>query len=452
MRGEKYLIQIRDFSFHMGAFMSPNITIEFKDGKLYYSYDQFGSSSKRYKERIYTKIITPSEESWVIFFETFDLLNVKQWSHNTYRDDDVFDSISCKICIDITFNNDEKEEQYKVNANGYEVVPDAWDAFVKAIEKLIHESITSRTYNAQIMRYFMEDSIKGEEYRRNLFAKISPMVLEIIEGGIAPCLLDYDIEDILEKYMNLLRILGVSKADKSIMQYIVWACEGIENKNRIDILNFIDPSMKDVYEDECRSLLSECGIWILSEEAQKDIDTLFKQTRMVLLYINQRHICCESYRHDEITLEVLSLKLAEKVSNLKKYTDENMITHESYSPKSKVLLTAGVGRYLEHIEREAKKIKEIECCMRQYDYTLLKDEAVHDLALVLSNKIFDEILKFVDRLHIIFQGAELITKEFTIQDSDIVDLILVISKNHDFSIILPLIQIFCEEEITMLNG
>ena len=227
----------------MGAFMSPNITIEFKEGKLYYSYDQFGSSAKRYKERIYTKIIIPSEESWVTFFETFDLLNVEQWSHNTYRDDDVLDSIGWKICIDITFNNDKKEEQYKVNANGYEVVPDGWDAFVKAIEKLIHESITSRTYNAAVLDVFMKDETKGEEKRRILFKKITPMVLEIIEKYININILDYNVREILMKYMQQAQYFAQEQEDIDIFNYFIKTYHGEKNNDILPLTDYFEDVM-----------------------------------------------------------------------------------------------------------------------------------------------------------------------------------------------------------------
>lgn len=383
--------------------MSPSISIDFENNQLHYSYDQFGSPTERYEERIYKKTTTPSPEAWVEFLEVCDAIDVRSWSNNVYRDDEVFDATSWKIHIDSTLQKDEKVI-FQVDASGYAVCPDKFDLFVHAVEKLIHESITSMFYNAQIMKDFVEDSIKGEKSRKKLFMKASPIILEIIEGDVASYLLDYSIEDILDKYMNLLTIFGVSKSDESIMKYYIVACAGEENQTGIEILDFIDPSMREVYENECRRLLTKADIWYLDKEAQEDIDALFTRTRWILLYADQRKICCESYRRDEINRRKLSVELAEIVINLKIYTDKNMITHGSYSPTQKLWLTGSVGKYLEHIEEETKKIKEIGCCMRLCDNTLLKDQASHNMALILSKKIFDEVLKFIDRLHIIFQG------------------------------------------------
>ena len=438
------MINIREFSFNMSALMSPHINIQYKDGCLQYSYDQFFSSEKRYEEKIYKKSITPSEEQWLEFFQIFDTVNVSEWSDNTYLDNDILDGTSWKFCMDGSLFKDGNQIIYKVLSDGYEVFPDGFDIVVEAIEKLIHDSITSRVYNAQVIKDFMKNNIKGEENRRNLFKKVSAIILEVIEGKIDLYLLDYSMEDILVEYMNILRFLGISETDESIMKYYILGCEGNKNEIGIDIVDFINPSLKELYENKCRMLLAEADIWYLDKEAQEDLDIVFMQIRMILLYEDQRNACCEFYNRDnnKLTLKALSLELAETVTNLKKYTDENKITHESYNPKVKFWLTGNVIKYLEHIEEEAIKIKEIGCCIRQYDYTLLKDEAVHDLALVLAKKLFDEILKFIDRLHITFQRAELITKELIIWDGDIIDLVEVMSKNHDFSDILPLIKVF----------
>ena len=175
------MCNVRNFYFDMGAYMTPNISIESKDGQLQFGYDQFGSSAKRCEERVCKKIITPSDEAWVEFLETFSDIDVQDWSNNVYRDDDVLDGTSWRVDIDITLGKNE-EVIYQADASGYAVFPNGFDAFIHSIEKLIHDSITSWVYNSQVMKDFIEDNIKGEENRKNLFMKVSPIILEIIEA------------------------------------------------------------------------------------------------------------------------------------------------------------------------------------------------------------------------------------------------------------------------------
>ncbi len=438
--------EISKIHFSSGALFAPKISLDWVNEEFQYCYNQFGSSEKRYEELKYQKNIAVCEKDIVAFLDVCDSLYLREWNQYVYRNDDILDGLGWSIDIDITVEEEGKTTLYQVAVEGYAAFPNAYREFIKGIEKLIHESMTSRAYNAQVMKEFMGHNIKGSENRSNLFKKVSPVILEAIEGEIDLYLLEYSMEDILDEYMNILRIFGISESDKSIMKYYIWGCEGNKNEIGIEILDFINPSLKKLYEYECRMLLAEADIWYLDKEAQEDIDRVFTQTRMILLYADKRNTCCESHNRDDNkrTLKALSLELAKTVTNLKKYTDDNMITHESYNPKAKDWLRGNIAKYLDHIEKEAKKIKEIGCCMRQYDYTLLKDEAVHDLVVVLAKKLFDEVLKFIDRLHITFQRAEGITKKLIIRDGDIIDLVEVMGKNHDFSDILPLIEVFDE--------
>ncbi len=300
----------------------------------------------------------------------------------------------------------------------------------------------SREYDPQWMRDFMENHVKGRENRQKLFSKISSMVLEIIQGTVPENELKYTIREILDQYINHVDVFGKRESDKTILEYLILAFEGEQVEGTIDILSHIDPSLRGVFEDICRKGLARLGVWRLKEDALKDIDSLFAYTKAMLLYARQNQFCCNSKLHDPFTIKSFALEMAEKVNDLKAYTNQNILTRQAYPPEAKHWLIQDVGRHLEYIENVAISIHELDCCIRVFDADLLADETIQDLAIVISEKVYDEILMYLDRSLVIFHGADLPHRGMDFTNYVIEALINTIHQYHDLSDIVPLLEIF----------
>lgn len=235
--------EIRVFSFGFGALFSPKVSVEWKDEKLHYRYDQFGTYQKRYDERVYEKSIEVSQQDILHFLMACDTANVREWDKKTYNNNDILDGMSWSICIDIILDEDGEKTLYKVDVKGYEMYPDTYDELVRVVEKLIHESMYSWTYNADVLKVFMDDNTKGEENRKKLFKKVTPMVLEIIEKHINMDILDYNVREILMKYMQQTQYFAEEMEDIEIFNHFIRTHHGDNSNDIIGLANYFDEAM-----------------------------------------------------------------------------------------------------------------------------------------------------------------------------------------------------------------
>jgi len=419
--------------------MSPNVSVIYNNGTVLFTYSSFGSSSKRYDVQPYEKNIKISEKDVLTFLGRLKEMHIEEWEQNTYRNDDILDGMSWDVDIDISVRNNEKETFLKVKSEGYEVYPNGYDTFIAALEVLIRESIYSRTYNRDILALFMKDETKGEEARKKLFEKVSPMILEIVEGDINIDILDYDVKEIFYHYFNLLRIFGVSDADKEIMKHCVWASRGVVTEQGIDIREFMDKSLFEVSVFASQLLLSEYNIWMLDEKSKKDISMFFDQTRANMIYRYEHSKYC--MRGGNIDFKALCQELAEIITKLLVYTCENKITYEVYYPKSPASFVGSVAMFLDVLEVEIKKIIEIYCCMRAYDSELL-DSMTHNIGIMLARETFHCILLFVDTLHLLFIDGYDKSVVLNVGNDEIEELLKILYENNPQSDLLPLFPIF----------
>lgn len=246
MKGEESMTtihEIRALSFGFGALFSPKVSVKWKDGKLYYSYNQFGSSIKRYEERVYEKSIEVNHQDILSFLIACGTADIREWNKNIYNNEDILDGMNWGVNIDIVLDEDGEKTLYKVDVNGYEVYPATYNEFVRAVEKLIHESMYSWTYNAAVLDVFMKDETKGEEKRRILFKKITPMVLEIIEKYINIDILDYDVREILMKYMQQAQYFAQEQEDIDIFNCFIRTYYGEKNNDILPLTDYFEDVM-----------------------------------------------------------------------------------------------------------------------------------------------------------------------------------------------------------------
>jgi len=235
--------EIKTLSFGYGALFSEKVNVEWKDGKIHYSYNQFGKSQRRYDEMIYKKIIEATHKEIIDFLIACDAANVREWDKHTYNNEDILDGMSWSIHIEIILDEDGEKTLYKVDVSGYAMYPDTYGEIYEAVEKLISESMYSDTYNAEVLKIFMEDKTKGEEKRRTLFKRITPMVLEIIEKRIDIEILDFDVREILMKYMQQAQYFAQEIEDVEIFNHFIITYHGENNDEIIDLTNYFDEVM-----------------------------------------------------------------------------------------------------------------------------------------------------------------------------------------------------------------
>ncbi|WP_456432791.1 hypothetical protein [Nitratifractor sp.] len=426
--------------FDFNGLFSPQITVEWKEGKLHYRYSQFGSHIKRYPQRDYEKTIEVSAQEILDFLVDCDRARVRDWHGKRYDDDDIFDASGWALQIEVFLDEDGTTTLYEVETGGYAKFPETFDEFIQGLERLVHESIFSEFYNAEKLREFMEGRFESGENAKTNLTRISAMVLEMIEGKISLEVLDYDFREIFEKYFNLLDTFNYDETDLRIMRHIVWACEGDRDQTAIDLLSHIAPDRREQYVHFCRDRLARNGLWNLDKNTQAKINTLFFDTKLRLFY-SKEYSYCKFGRYDTVAY---AKKLVEVATNLKNYVNEQRISKRPHSPKDKEILVSDLKIFLAHIEKETKKIVDmIACIQKPGDH--IQNLQIQSFLSVIAQQIYDEIAHFIDRLYLIFNGADISRHTLSFRDEQMAQMIESLRDKYDFSDFVPLLELYLEE-------
>ncbi len=426
--------------FDFNGFFSPQITVEWKEGKLHYLYSQFGSHIKRYPEGGYEKTIEVSAQEILEFLVDCDRARVRDWHGKRYDDDDIFDAPGWALQIEVFLDEDGTTTLYEVETGGYAKFPETFKGFIRGLERLVHESIFSDHYNAQKLLEFMEGHVEGDDNAKAHNTQIAAMILEMIEGKIALEVLDYDFREILEKYFDLLDTRDYDGTDLRIMRHIVWACEGASDRAAIELLNHISPDRRERYEHFCRDHLARNGLWNVDEKTRSKINTLFFDTKLRLFY-SKEYSYCKFGRYNTVDY---ANKLAEVATNLKKFVNDQRISKRPHSPKDGEMLVSDLEIFLAHIEKETKKIVDLIACI-QKSGNRIENLQTQSLLSVIAQQTYDEIVSFIDRLHMIFNGTDISRHSLSFQDDKMAKMIETLREKYDFSDFEPLLELYLEE-------
>jgi len=231
--------KIRELTFHHGSFLSLKHRINWENNKIHYHQGIFWSKT----EGSYQKYIEVTNEQVMELLMVCDSISVRGWQQQEYIDDDILDGFEWGLHIDILLDENGEETQYLAKISGYHLVPDDYGELVKAFERLIHDNLSSNTYDAEILKTFMDDQIKGEEKRKRLFKKVTPMVLEIIEKRINIDILDYDVREILMKYMQQAQYFAQEQEDIDIFNCFIRTYHGENNNNILLLTDYFEDVM-----------------------------------------------------------------------------------------------------------------------------------------------------------------------------------------------------------------
>jgi len=105
------------------------------------------------------------------------------------------------------------------------------------------DNINNNSYKLKTLKIYMDDETKGEEKRKILFKKISPIVLDIIEKRIHIDILDYDVREILMKYLQQAQYFAEEKVDAEIFLYFIAIYHGQKENDILPLADYFDDGM-----------------------------------------------------------------------------------------------------------------------------------------------------------------------------------------------------------------